>query len=96
MFDGQREALVEPRFGTEYWVSSLDEMLLLPWESAEPPPELHVPPPNKFIATDFTLLRDDVEEEELPDLPPSAIEGFPLISARLSPTPRHRNSETPG
>ncbi|CAK9096568.1 Insulin-degrading enzyme (Insulin protease) (Insulinase) (Insulysin) [Durusdinium trenchii] len=96
LFDGQREALVEPRFGTEYWVSSLDEMLLLPWESAEPPPELHVPPPNKFIATDFTLLRDDVEEEELPDLPPSAIEGFPLISARLSPTPRHRNSETPG
>lgn len=82
------EPEIEKRFGTEFWDCSIEEALLAEWESVEVPPYLHVPAPNKFIATNFELLQEVAQEDALsPDLPPSTVPGFPVIGGRLSLTP---------
>lgn len=87
-----RDILIDPeiekRFGTEFWDCSIEEPLLAEWESVEVPDYLHVPAPNKFIATNFELLQEVAEEDALsPDLPPSTVPGFPVLGGRLSLTP---------
>ena len=96
-----RDILIEPeiekRFGTEFWDCSIEEPLLAEWESVDVPPYLHVPAPNKFIATDFELLQEVAQEDALsPDLPPSTVPGFPVIGGRLSLTPCLLTAEGPG
>ena len=95
LFD-QSEPQVESRFGTEFWVSSIEETLLEEWESAQLP-ALHVLSPNKFIATDFTISQEVAPVDELSsDLPPSTVAGFPVMSGRLLPTPCLLKNETEG
>ena len=90
------EPQVESRFGTEFWVSSIEETLLEEWESAQLP-ALHVPSPNKFIATDFTISQEVAPVDELSsDLPASTVAGFPVMSGRLLPTPCLLKNETEG
>ena len=98
LFDQSTEVPeVEKRFGTEYWLSKLDETLLARWESASAEGKnLHVPAPNNFIANDFTLLEDVLEKEKLLELPAASVEGFPLINTRLLPTPRLLSCDTQG
>lgn len=80
----------EPRFGTEYWDCELDEGLLREWEDAVPNDRLHVPRPSEFIATDFTILpRDSDENGGAPMFQRTpATEGFPVPSERLVPEPQ--------
>lgn len=95
LFD-QSEPQVESRFGTEFWVLTIEETLLEEWESAQLP-ALHVPSPNKFIATDFTISQEVAPVDELSsDLPPSTVAGFPVMSGRLLPTPCLLKNETEG
>lgn len=61
--------LVEPWYGSAYSARKIDPQLVELWESAEPIPQLHLPKPNEFIPTDFTLVPRPAEGEELPALP---------------------------
>ncbi|CAE8727920.1 unnamed protein product, partial [Polarella glacialis] len=82
---------VEPRFGTEFWDSRLDESLLKMWEEALPDPLLHAPEPNVFIATDFSLLPADADAggpQPAAFRRSSVFEGFPVPRERLVPAPR--------
>ncbi|CAJ1448902.1 unnamed protein product [Effrenium voratum] len=92
-YDGDSEWKLETRFGTEYLEAALAESWLSMWESAEPQRRLHVPPPNRFIATDFNILPDALPEELLPDLPCSGYDGFPIPQARRLRTPSLTSSE---
>ncbi|CAJ1351587.1 unnamed protein product, partial [Effrenium voratum] len=92
-YDGDSEWKLETRFGTEYLEAALAESWLSMWESAEPQRRLHVPPPNRFIATDFNILPDALPEELLPDLPRSGYDGFPIPQARRLRTPSLTSSE---
>eukprot|EP00931_Biecheleriopsis_adriatica_P048142 TRINITY_DN27806_c0_g1_i2.p1 TRINITY_DN27806_c0_g1~~TRINITY_DN27806_c0_g1_i2.p1 ORF type:complete len:663 (+),score=161.88 TRINITY_DN27806_c0_g1_i2:1384-3372(+) len=81
---------IEPHFHTEYWASRIDETLLRQWEEAEAEKYLHVPQPNAFIATDFTVLRADTNEPEPTPLFHRApvIANFPVPKSRLVSPPR--------
>ncbi|KAJ1445937.1 Metalloenzyme, LuxS/M16 peptidase-like protein [Pelagophyceae sp. CCMP2097] len=52
-----RAALVEPRFGTEYWLDALDAAVLESWGRGTDATGagLALPPPNAFIAQSFEL-----------------------------------------
>eukprot|EP00928_Gymnodinium_smaydae_P090846 TRINITY_DN7455_c0_g2_i2.p1 TRINITY_DN7455_c0_g2~~TRINITY_DN7455_c0_g2_i2.p1 ORF type:complete len:880 (-),score=182.57 TRINITY_DN7455_c0_g2_i2:1355-3994(-) len=85
--------LTEPRFGTEYWVSEVAEELRSSWAKADVAPEgtLHVPEPNAFIATDFSLLEDDAvaaEEERFVRTPVAA--DFPVLAGERQIIPPRR------
>eukprot|EP00897_Mesotaenium_endlicherianum_P007056 jgi/Mesen1/6379/ME000329S05544 len=54
----------EPWYGTRYCAAPLPSAWLQMWEEAQPCAELHLPPPNEFIPTDFSLR----------ELPPSAVD----------------------
>ena len=95
LFDESCEMQVEDRFGTEFWVTSLSESLLESWEAGHTSAQLHLPPPNRFIATDFQLLQECFDEDDLPHLPASKVANFPVVQ-RLLPTPRQLTSEKPG
>ena len=91
------EPRVEAHFGTEYWNCPLEEEILLRWEALEPTAKLHVPPPNPFIATDFSILQQDVDmEEELPLLPEARYASFPAILKRSLPSPNCLSSSFAG
>lgn len=47
----------EPWYGTLYSRDRFPAEWLARWEAAPPPSELHLPPHNAFIPTDFTLLQ---------------------------------------
>ena len=49
----------EPWFGLPYITNPIDSALLSQWGSHTPSPELHLPPQNNFIPTDFSLRSDD-------------------------------------
>ena len=88
------EAKVEPYFGTEYWDSPLEETLLLSWESLHTAAKLHVPPPNPFIATDFSMLQHATGVEEFPQ-PKTGYASFPTVR-RLLPSPQPLRSSAAG
>lgn len=95
-FDDQAEPQVEKHFGTEFWISGLEETVLKQWESVQLPDYLHVPAPNNFIATDFTILQEVAQEEDLSsDLPAATVPGFPTVG-RLLPTPAMLNTGAGG
>lgn len=48
---------IEPWYGTLYSREPLPAEWLAVWEAASPPAELHLPPPNPFVPTDFALLQ---------------------------------------
>ena len=88
------EPKVEPYFGTEYWDSPLEETLLLSWESLHTAEKLHVPPPNPFIATDFSILQQVTAVEEFPQ-PKTGYASFPAVR-RLLPSPELLRSHAAG
>lgn len=49
------------RYGTQYLQTPFTAAQVARWSAAEPTPELHLPPPNAFIASDFTLLPPPAE-----------------------------------
>ncbi len=51
--------LVEPWYGSHYNARKVDPDIIQAWSSAQPIPELHLPEPNKFIPTDFSLVPKD-------------------------------------
>ncbi|CAE7209563.1 Nrdc [Symbiodinium natans] len=78
---------VEPYFGTEYWDCRIEDTTLSRWETLNAMEKMHVPPPNQFIATDFSILKQNVEKEEELACRPSIYTGFPSIQ-RLLPSPQ--------
>eukprot|EP00927_Polykrikos_kofoidii_P035247 TRINITY_DN29830_c0_g1_i1.p1 TRINITY_DN29830_c0_g1~~TRINITY_DN29830_c0_g1_i1.p1 ORF type:complete len:1165 (+),score=210.41 TRINITY_DN29830_c0_g1_i1:130-3624(+) len=95
LFDAAVEAdqmRVEPRFGTEYWDSTLEETLLRQWEVAAPDARLRVMPPNAFIATEFGIQMMDEDSERTAEpcgfQRSSIIDGFPLLRVRQVMPPR--------
>ena len=60
---------VEPWYGSAYSARKIDPQLVELWTSAEPIPELHLPKPNEFIPTDFTIVPRPAEGEEFPAVP---------------------------
>ncbi|CAG9574977.1 unnamed protein product [Danaus chrysippus] len=66
---------IEPWYGTKYLQEDIEESLLKRWESAQPSPELHLPPPNEFIPTHLELetshdpTKDGIEPVIIKDTP---------------------------
>lgn len=48
--------LIEPYFGTLYWVDELDDDLLLEWKVPPLNPRLQLPPKNNYLPQDFRLV----------------------------------------
>ncbi len=61
-FKGKTD-LVERWYGSEYNSRKIDPALVESWKSVEPCPHLHLPKPNEFIPTDFSLVPPPVAEE---------------------------------
>lgn len=55
---------VEPWFQTKYTSESIPKEWITHWKTIKPYPEFHLPRPNKFVPTDFSLI--DLPE----DVPP--------------------------
>ena len=64
-------ALLEPRFGTKFWIDSIEEDTGHRWSSAAkphlPPPDLglHLPPKNMYLPTNLDLRPPDEAEHPL-------------------------------
>ncbi|XP_031397811.1 insulin-degrading enzyme-like 1, peroxisomal isoform X2 [Punica granatum] len=55
-FDGQTD-LVEPWYGTAYSIERLTESSIKKWMEGVPDENLHLPVPNRFIASDVSLKK---------------------------------------
>ena len=58
-----KTSLVEPWYGSAYNARKINPELIELWSSVHPIPELHLPEPNEFIPTDFTITPRPVGEE---------------------------------
>jgi insulysin len=54
-FDGNTSSK-EQWYGTDYSMEKIDQARINQWEHAVVPKEMHVPKPNPFLPTDFTIL----------------------------------------
>lgn len=58
-FEGKTD-LVEPWYGSAYSARKIDPNVVELWSSVQPVPELHLPKPNEFIPTEFTIVSKPV------------------------------------
>ena len=54
-FEG-KTTLVEPWYSSGYNARKIESKLIEVWSNTQPVPELHLPQPNEFIPTDFTIV----------------------------------------
>ena len=62
-FEGST-TLIEPWYGSGYNSRKISPDLIALWNSAVPPEDLHLPPVNEFIPTDFSLVSTKCTEED--------------------------------
>lgn len=58
----------ETWYGTAYLQEAVPDELIKRWSTSAIDPALHLPPPNPFIATDFSLFTPKVDHPVEPDL----------------------------
>ncbi|KAK9498642.1 hypothetical protein O3M35_003228 [Rhynocoris fuscipes] len=64
--DGVPYDHIEPWFKTKYTISEISNELMNELKNITPYPEFHLPKPNEFIPTDFSLLPEDTPVPKYP------------------------------